>query len=137
MAYIFAGNISVSRETQVASLVFPWEWKYSITERPDRNTIYLHWTTYLVGSKELLWYIQTLLGELLSFDISHTGDNGPDMIELFTFPDWWNYTYLVVHWEDFQSVCCTYRKHEWVVSIRTAEESKNLWGKIIKIDIIA
>lgn len=81
--------------------------------------------------------MHTLVGESISFDISHTGDPDPDTIELFTSPDWWSYSYLAVHWEDFQSVRDTYRNLEWVVSIRTAEESKHLWGKTIKIDIIA
>jgi hypothetical protein len=74
------------------------------------------------------------VGELVSYDISHTGDD--DLVTIFPSTNNGVYGYHGINGATYEEVTKEYETVGGVVSIRTAEDSKHLGGKVIKVDVV-
>lgn len=100
------------------------EWTYNI---------FLYWETEMKSSLEMFEHIKSkITWEIINYDISISTE---DKIELSEGKSEWNYKLKAIHGQDFESVVSA-EKWPNIVSIREAEESYLLWGRVIKIDYI-
>lgn len=135
--FIFAGSVTIRDNWDVGSLVekMPQEWQKQITTVNKNVIVYLSGTTDILSSTELLDYIKSIVWELVSYDISHTGDTG-DRVEIINTSRNGDYSYVVFHGKDFEDIVWEYSSMENVASIRTAEISKNFDTPVIKVDFL-
>ena len=135
--FIFAGSVTARDNWNSDSLIeeMPREWQKQITTVNKNVIFYLSGTTDILSSTELLNYIKGIVWELVSYDISHTGDMG-DRVEIINTLRSGDYSYVVFHGKDFEDIVWEYSSIENVASIRTAEISKNFDTPVIKVDFL-
>lgn len=131
--HTFAGSITLPHGEEVSGL--PETWKKVSTERPHGTTVYLSGETDTLDSAQLLESIKKIVGDIfVAVDISHTGDG--DAVTIFPSTNDGVYGYYAINGSTYDEVTKEYETVGGVVSIRTAEDSEDLGGKVIKVDVI-
>lgn len=131
--FTFAGSFTTPKGEE-RKFNIDSNWKHIQNEGNDRVIHYIAWITDVANSAELINYIAWGMDALMSYDISHTGDADADVVEL-RMPKTaeWTYYCVAYHGQRFDQVVSN---GDNVLSIRTAEASKHIGWKVIKVDMI-
>lgn len=128
-----AGSISYTWEINLESEL---SIKYVVNKiKNDFYNIFLVWNTNINSSLEFLENFRWKLNwKILGYDISISTEDKINILNNWNLE--WKYSFLAINWSNFDDVLNKYSYMKNIISIREAEESKVLWNRVIKIDLI-